>query len=163
MVGCQSVKFDKSILYAADTALVSFGEFWDGGLSVESICQHLVFFRRPRLAVIGGNIGCNTIVLWLWDCSGCLRLRGWRLALFRRLSRFGVLLARKVRDEQFDFVAKTVEIGRDCVGLESVRMSGGIANDGDYSDGANQDGRQGVREAVDGGMETSLCCWVVLP
>lgn len=65
LFGGQSAKFDKSILNATHPALVSFGELWDSGLGVESVCQLLVFFRRPRLAVIGGKNGRSAAVLRL--------------------------------------------------------------------------------------------------
>lgn len=92
-----------------------------------------------------------------------MRLGGWRLGFFRRLSRLGVLLAREVRDEQLDFVAKAVKVGRDSVARESIRMSGCIANAGNQSDGASQDSRQRFPEAVEGTMETALGGGVMLP
>ena len=164
MVGCKSAEFGEPILDASDGALMGFGEFWNGGLRVESVHQHLVFFGRPGLAVIGGEAGRNAVgrVNWLCTCSGWLRFRGWRLWLFRRLSWLGVLQTRKVRDEKLDFVAEAVEIRMDAVGLESVWMRGGIANDADNSNAANQDGWQRVREAVDGGKESALRCRVML-
>lgn len=134
LVGCQPAKFGKPTLYAADTAPVGFGEFRDGNLSVKSIGEPFVFFWRPRLAMVGGKTGRSTTVLWLW--GGRLTFC-WRLSSFRKLSRLSAFLARKVRDEQLDFVAKTVEVGWDCGGVESVGMSGVIANFGDHSNGAS--------------------------
>lgn len=86
------------------------------------------------------------------------------LGFIRRLVRLGSLPVRKVRDQQLDFVAKTIEIGRECEGLGSAWMSGGITNVGDHCDGASQDSRQSIGEAFENGMETpALGCRVVLP
>jgi len=77
------------------------------------------------------------------------------------LSRPGLLLARKMGNEQFDFVAKTVEIGRDGGGLESIWMCGCVTNDCNNPNRANQDRWQSVRKVIDGLMKPATSCLVM--
>ena len=145
---------------------MSFSKFRDGGgLGIVCVQQLFLFFVRPGFAVIGGETGGDATALWLRAHGDWRRrLRGWPLGFLGRRSGLGVLPGRKVRNEMLNLFTKTVEIGRDGIGLESIWMSGGITNDGNHSDDANQDGRQSVRQTIESRMKPPVGrCRVVLP